>query len=58
MPDQRRPNPDPPPPLPAPFGVPVQQTLVSYQLAGSGQPLPQWPDQSEAYYKRAATLKN
>jgi tetratricopeptide (TPR) repeat protein len=58
MSDQRRPNPDPPPPLPAPFGVPVQQTLVSYHLAGSGQPLPQWPDQAEAYYKRAGTLKN
>ena len=30
---------------------------MSYQLGGSGQPLPQWPDQAEAHYKRAGTLK-
>ena len=31
---------------------------MSYQLAGSGQALPAWPDQSEAYYKRASALKD
>ena len=31
---------------------------MSYQLAGSGQALPAWPDQSEAYYKRACALKD
>jgi tetratricopeptide (TPR) repeat protein len=58
VPDQRRPNPDPPKPLPASLQVPVQQTIVSYQLAGSDQPLPAWPDQAEAYYKRAGALKD
>ena len=58
MPDQRRPNPDPPKQFPASFQVPVQQTVVSYRLAGSGQPLPAWPDQAEAYYKRAGALKD
>ncbi len=38
--------------------MPVQQTRVSYQVAGSSQPLPQWPDQAEAYYKRAGTLRD
>ena len=58
VPDQRRPNPAPPKPFPASFQVPLQQTTVSYQLAGSGQALPAWPDQSEAYYKRACVLKD
>ena len=31
---------------------------MSYHLAGSGQALPQWPDQAEAFYKRAGTLKD
>ena len=31
---------------------------MSYQLAGFGQALPAWPDQSEAYYKRASALKD
>ena len=31
---------------------------MSYQLAGSGQALPAWPDQAEAYYKRASALKD
>jgi len=58
VPDQSRPNPDPPKPLPASFQVPFQPTAVSYQLAGSAQPLPAWPDQAEAYYKRAGALKD
>jgi tetratricopeptide (TPR) repeat protein len=58
VPDQKRPNPDPPKPFPASFQVPFQQTTVSYQLAGSAQPLPAWPDQAEAYYKRAGVLKD
>ena len=36
----------------------MQQTIVSYQLAGSAQPLSVWPDQAEAHYKRAGTLKD
>ncbi len=58
MPDQRRPNPDPPNPSSVAFQTPVQQTIVSYQLAGSGQPLPEWRDRAEAYYSRAGTLKD
>ena len=57
MADQSHRNPEPPKPLPGSFQVPFQ-TSVSYQLAGSAQPLPAWPDQAEAYYKRAGTLKD
>jgi tetratricopeptide (TPR) repeat protein len=57
--NQRRPNPNPPAPSSASFQVPLQQTPVSYQLAGFPiQPLPQWPDQAEAYYRRAGTLRD
>ena len=58
MPDQRRPNPDPPQPLSASLQVPVQQTTISYHLGNSVQPLPQWPHQAEAHYRRAGTLKD
>jgi tetratricopeptide (TPR) repeat protein len=58
VPDQRRPNPDTPNPSSASFQVPVAHTIVSYQLAGSGQPLPEWPDRAEAFYKRAGTLRD
>jgi tetratricopeptide (TPR) repeat protein len=57
VPDQSRSNSDPPKPFSASFQVPFGQTTVSYQLAGS-PPLPAWPDQAEAYYKRASTLKD
>ena len=58
MSDQSHRNPELPKPFPASFQVPFQQTSVSYQLAGSAQPLPAWPDQAEAYYKRAGALKD
>jgi tetratricopeptide (TPR) repeat protein len=38
--------------------MPLQQATVSYQLAGSGQSMPAWPNQAEAYYKRAGALKD
>lgn len=57
VPDQRRPNQEPSKPFAVPLQVPVQQTIVSYGPMGSNQPLPAWPDQAEAYYKRAGTLQ-
>lgn len=58
VPDQRRSNGELPKPLAAPFGVQSPQTIVSYGQASFNQPLPVSPDQAEAYYKRAATLRD
>ena len=58
VPDQRRPGQEPPQPFAAPFGAQAPQTIVSYGQASSDLPLPAWPDQAEAYYKRAATLRD
>lgn len=58
MPDHSHSDPDPPKPPAAWVQLPFQQASVSYQPAGSAPLLPPWPEQAEAYYKRAGALKD